>query len=88
MSLFAMDTWFSEIYNGSVRDSVGLTIKIKKKIFSEKTPFQKIEIVETEALGRMLVLDGCVMLTERDEFVYHEMLVHVPLSVHPTPRNV
>ena len=53
-----------------------------------RSPYQEIAVFETENLGRMLVLDGITMLTEFDEFAYHEMIAHVPLLVHPNPRRV
>lgn len=58
----------------------GIIFKIKKEVYSAQSDFQKIEIFDTETYGKLLVLDGLVMLTERDEFVYHEMLVHPAFS--------
>lgn len=57
-------------------------------LFSKVSPLQRVEIVETAGHGRMLLLDGIVMLTERDEFIYHEMIAHVPLFVHPRAGKV
>jgi len=57
-------------------------------LHSSQSSFQKIEVVESLDFGRMLVLDGVINLTERDEFVYHEMLVHVPLFSHPDPSEI
>jgi spermidine synthase len=57
-------------------------------LHGERSPYQRIEIYENPAFGRMLVLDGLVQTSERDEFMYHEMLVHVPLLTHPEPRRV
>ncbi|MEZ4745342.1 MAG: polyamine aminopropyltransferase [Calditrichia bacterium] len=57
-------------------------------LFSEQSQFQKIEVVQSKGFGRMLLIDGFVMLTDRDEFVYHEMISHTPLFVHPNPKNV
>lgn len=54
----------------------------------EKSEFQEVAIFETEDYGRMLVLDGAIQTTERDEFIYHEMIVHVPMCAHPNPRRV
>lgn len=54
----------------------------------EQSPFQRIEVFENPTFGRMLVLDGLVQTSQRDEFLYHEMLVHVPLLSHPEPRRV
>ncbi|MBL7101057.1 MAG: polyamine aminopropyltransferase [Nanoarchaeota archaeon] len=65
-----------------------IAVKVKKVLESCKSEFQKIEVYETECFGRMLVIDGIIMLTDFDEFAYHEMIVHVPLSVHPNPRKV
>lgn len=76
--------WFSELH----RKSVGLTVKIKDILFSGKSDFQRIDVFDTEVFGRMLVLYGSIMITERDEFIYHEMIAHVPLNVHPLPENV
>ncbi len=63
-------------------------MKIKKTHHVEQTDFQLLEIVETEEWGNMLFLDGMVMTSERDEFVYHEMVAHVPLFTHPDPKKV
>ncbi len=74
--------WFEECYNGAC-------LRIKgKKIFEKITKYQKIEVYDTEIFGRMLVLDGTVQLTERDEHIYHEALAHIPLYTHPHPRRV
>jgi len=75
--------WFVENYQN--KSSIG--IKIKKEIISEQTPFQKLDIYETESFGKLLVLDDCVMVCERDEFVYHEMITHMPLCAHPNPKK-
>jgi spermidine synthase len=79
-----MDFWFTE----TVNDTVGNTIKVKERIFSGRSNFQKIEILDTYHYGRTLILDGSVMLTENDEFTYHEMISHVPLFTHPHPEHV
>ncbi|QAS53267.1 spermidine synthase [Halobacillus litoralis] len=79
-----MGTWFTE----KQTDHFGITAKVNRSLHSEKTDFQDLEILETEEWGNMLVLDDMVMTTERDEFVYHEMLAHVPLFTHPSPKKV
>ena len=61
---------------------------VTKRLYHERSEFQDVEIVETTHHGRMLFNDGCVMLSERDEAIYHEMMAHVPLFVHPNPRRV
>ncbi|MFH3733316.1 hypothetical protein WAH84_21125, partial [Acinetobacter baumannii] len=62
--------------------------RINRTLHTEQTEFQKLDMVETEEFGNMLILDGMVMTTEKDEFVYHEMVAHVPLFTHPNPENV
>ncbi|KZM53429.1 spermidine synthase [Aeribacillus pallidus] len=63
-------------------------MKIKRTLHTEQTEFQKLEVVETEEFGNMLFLDGMVMTSQKDEFVYHEMMAHVPLFTHPKPEYV
>ncbi len=59
-----------------------------RQLHQEESPFQRIQVLQHPFFGRMLVLDGVVQLTERDEFFYHELLVHVPMAVHPSPQRV
>ena len=61
---------------------------VTKRLFRQRSRYQEIEILETSAYGRVLILDDIVQTTERDEFMYHEMLVHVPMFAHPNPREV
>ncbi|QKS72810.1 polyamine aminopropyltransferase [Paenalkalicoccus suaedae] len=79
-----MSIWFTE----KQTENFGITAKIKRTYVSEKTEFQQLDMVETEEFGNMLLLDGMVMTTEKDEFVYHEMVAHVPLHTHPNPEHV
>src|SRR2546422_7498622 len=62
--------------------------EVKTVLFSKKTPFQHIEIVELGDYGRSLILDGKVQSTQADEFIYHEVLVHPAMLVHPDPKRV
>ena len=62
--------------------------KIKAKLHEEKTPYQKIEIYETESFGYLMAIDGFTMLTSRDNFLYHEMMSHPAIFTHPHPKNV
>jgi len=78
------NVWFCELH----RKRVGLNIKVKRFLYSGKSPFQEINILDTYEFGRMLVLYGSIMTTEVDEFIYHEMISHVPLGAHPHPRDV
>ena len=57
-------------------------------LYSEKSPYQTVEVIESPYFGKMLLNDGVIMITEKDEFVYHEMISHVPLFIHPCPKNV
>ena len=76
--------WYTELQQGAF----GLTIRRDRGLVREQTPFQLLEIFENDALGRVLLLDDAVMLTERDEYIYHEMLVHPGMLAHPNPRKV
>jgi spermidine synthase len=78
------DLWVEEKFE----DFLGLRFKVNKVLFSGKSEFQSVDVVETEGHGKMLLNDGLVMVTERDEFAYHDMITHVPLFVHPKPKNV
>ncbi len=76
--------WVDEVYQGIVRTS----FKLKKRLFKGKSPFQTVEVVETAGHGKLLLIDGMTMVSERDEFVYHEMIAHPALFLHPNPRRV
>ncbi len=79
-----MSLTYNEFYNGRT----GLTVGINKVLFSEQTPYQKVEVLQTDTWGNLMTIDGMVMLSEKDEFVYHEMLTHVGLFAHPNPERV
>lgn len=79
-----MELWFSENHTKNVKFSV----KVTKQLYSHKSEFQQIDVFESPEFGRFLTLDGYMMLTEKDEFIYHEMITHVPMAVHPNVRNV
>ncbi|UOR11216.1 polyamine aminopropyltransferase [Halobacillus amylolyticus] len=79
-----MATWFTE----KQTENFGITAKVNRSLHKEQTDFQELEMLETEEWGRMLLLDDMVMTTEKDEFVYHEMMAHVPLFTHPSPKKV
>lgn len=78
------EQWVTE----SHREYMALSFRADKKLFSAQSPFQKVEIFRTKAHGNMLLNDEMIMLSERDEFIYHEMIAHVPLFVHPNPERV
>ncbi len=75
--------WITEAANG-----YGQTIKVTEKLFSTQSKFQKIEIFETEKLGRLLLLDGIIQLTDSDEFAYQEMMAHLPYYAHGAPEHI
>lgn len=79
-----MELWFHERSTAEVK----LSIKVDKHLYSEQSEFQRIDIFESNEFGRFLTLDGYMMMTEKDEFIYHEMITHVPMAVHPNPRKV
>ncbi len=75
-------------YNEFYNEQTGLTIGIRRQLFHEKTPYQTVEVFETDTWGNLMTIDGMVMLSEKDEFVYHEMMAHVPMLTHPDPKQV
>ncbi len=75
-------------YNEFYNEKTGLTVGINKQLFHEKTPFQTVEVFETDTWGNLMTIDGMVMLSEKDEFVYHEMMSHPALFTHPNPVDV
>ncbi|MGE4213731.1 MAG: polyamine aminopropyltransferase [Anaerotignaceae bacterium] len=79
-----MDLWYSEFHTQNVKFS----IKVNKQLYSHESEFQAIDVFESEEFGRFLTLDGYMMLTEKDEFIYHEMIVHTPMAVHPKAKNI
>ncbi|MEO0197634.1 MAG: polyamine aminopropyltransferase [candidate division WOR-3 bacterium] len=68
--------------------SSGLYLKIDKLLYKKKSKYQEILVFENEFFGRVLALDNLIMTTTRDEFIYHEMLVHIPLKSHPNPKKI
>ena len=78
------ETWLNE----TLYPDWGQRFKFTRQLARVKSPFQDIGVFETESHGRMLTLDGIVQITERDEFVYQEMLTHVPLLAHGDAKNV
>jgi spermidine synthase len=77
------DLWFTEKF----RNGAGMTLRIEEILFAGRSDFQKVEMFRTAEFGNMLVLDDAVMTTERDEFVYHEMLTAIPFFAHPNPKT-
>jgi spermidine synthase len=79
-----VELWFTEKHTENVRFS----IKTDRQLYCAESEFQRIDIFESPEFGRFLTLDGYIMLTEKDEFIYHEMIVHVPMAVNPSIEKV
>ena len=79
-----MDLWYSENHT----DNVKLSIKIDRQLVSVKSDFQRIDVFESKEFGRILTLDGYLMVTEKDEYIYHEMITHIPMATNPNIKRV
>ncbi len=79
-----MELWFTERHTKNVKFS----IRVDRQLYSGQSEFQRIDIFDSKEFGRFLTLDGYMMLTEKDEFIYHEMITHVPMAVHPSVKHV
>lgn len=79
-----MQFWFSEYHTENVRFS----LKVDKQVYSEETEYFRIDVFDSYEYGRVLAIDGYIVAAEKDMFIYHEMLSHVPMAVHPNPRNI
>lgn len=79
-----MELWFTERHT----PNVSFSIKVQKQLCSVKSRFQQIDVFDSKEFGRFLTLDGSIMFTERDEFIYHEMITHVPMAVHENPEKI
>ncbi|WP_227765558.1 polyamine aminopropyltransferase [Zhaonella formicivorans] len=75
--------WFQELQTKNL--SIGCSVK--EVLLKQQTDFQKLQVLDTDIWGRMLVLDGAIQTTIEDEFVYHEMITHVALNTHPNPKR-
>ncbi|KUK13666.1 MAG: spermidine synthase [bacterium] len=78
-----MELWLHDKVEGQACD-----VKVLQVLHYEKSDFQEIAVVLTESYGKALVLNGAIQVTEKDEVFYHEMLVHVPMFTHPSPKRV
>ncbi len=79
----AADVWYREMYKGMV--SYGY--RVERTLYSERSDYQRIDVFDTYSHGKLLTLDGLVMLTERDEFIYHEMISHLPMQTLENARH-
>ncbi|MDW0115987.1 polyamine aminopropyltransferase [Sporosarcina thermotolerans] len=79
-----MNLWFTENHSPNVLFS----IKVLEHLYTGKSEFQKIDVLQTAEFGRVLTLDGLVMVTEKDEFIYHDMITHVAMATNPGIKKV
>ena len=79
-----MEMWFHDEHT----DNVKLAIRVDYQVFSAQSEIQRIDVLESKEFGKILVVDGDLMLTEKDEFIYHEMFSHVPMAVHPQVEKI
>lgn len=77
------EIWFTEKHT----KNCGITFKVDKTLYSGRSKYQRIDIIETPEYGKVMLLDGLIMLTEADEFVYHEMITQIPLFTHKNPKS-
>jgi spermidine synthase len=79
------ENWFTE-----VSDEAGsaFSLRLRRKLHDEQTPYQRIAVYETEHFGNLMVIDGFTMVSSRENFLYHEMLAHPVLFTHPSPRRI
>jgi spermidine synthase len=78
-------TWFTEPVD---KTGTAFSLKLGRRVHAEQTPYQSIEIYDTETFGYLMVIDGCTMVSTRDNFLYHEMMSHPALNSHPAPHDV
>lgn len=79
-----MELWYTEEHTENVRFS----IKVDKQLYSGQSEFQRIDVFESREFGTFFTLDGLMMVTEKDEFIYHDMIVHIPMATNPKIKNV
>ncbi len=68
--------------------SVKLSVQVDKHLYSEENEYIRLDIFDSPEFGRFLTVDGYIITTERDEFIYHEMMTHIPMAVHPDPKKI
>lgn len=79
-----MELWYTENHTENARFSV----KVKEQLYSQKSEFQSVDVFDTYEYGKILTIDGLVMVTQRDEFIYHDMIVHVSMATNPNIKSV
>lgn len=79
-----MELWYTEQHTDDVRFS----IKVESQLYSAQSDFQRIDVFESKEFGKFFTLDGLMMVTEKDEFIYHDMIVHIPMATNPDIKKV
>lgn len=79
-----MEMWFSEMHTANVK----ISIRTDKQLYSAQSDYQRIDVFQSPEFGRFVTLDGDIIFSEADEFIYNEMVTHVPMSVHPNVKKV
>ena len=79
-----MELWYTENHT----DNVKFSIRVDKHLKSAESEYQRIDIFESKEFGKVLTLDGYLMVTEKDEYIYHEMITHIPMAVNPDIKNI
>ncbi|CAM3915587.1 polyamine aminopropyltransferase [Mesobacillus zeae] len=78
-----MELWYTQPQT----ENISFSIKVKEHLFTGKSPYQQIDVFDSEEMGKFLIIDGIVMLTSKDEFIYHDMIVHVPMATNPNIKK-
>ena len=76
--------WYSEFHTENVK----LSVRVDRQLFSGESEYQRIDVFESAEFGKFVALDGEIVFSEKDEFIYDEMVTHVPMAVHPNVKNV
>ncbi len=79
-----MEMWFSELHTTNVK----LSMRIERQLCSVESDCQRIDVLVSDEFGKFLALDGEILFSEKDEFIYDEMVTHVPMAVHPAVKKV
>ena len=78
-----MEMWFSQLHT----DNAKLSIRVEKQLFSGKSEYQNIDVFDSIEFGKFVTLDGEIVFSEKEEFIYDEMVTHVPMAVHPNVKK-
>lgn len=79
-----MELWYLEFHTENVK----LSVRVDRQLFSGESEYQRIDVFESAEFGKFVALDGEIVFSEKDEFIYDEMVTHVPMAVHPNVKNV